>query len=157
MNELAKLGEIRELMHNIEEENFKKFDCIYEGIMKGELYFEIEDIIGLCKIFNDDFIEIHPHQYLKVHRMTYKTIERYGFTVGFKKFIEGLHEIIDNAEDQVEDYLNMLLSYDMQVISLFSEQLHECNEEFRSKIGEIVEELECYLPAIYKDKINIIL
>ncbi len=156
MSELAKLSEVREIMHKIEEEDFERFDCIYEDVMKGDLYFELEDIVGLCKIFNDEFTDINPHQYIKVHRMTFKTIERYGFNIGFEKFINGLYEIIDSAEEQVEDYLNMLLSYDMQVISLFSEQFHKCDGEFQNRIKEILEELECNLPVKYKDKINII-
>ena len=156
MSELVKLDEIKELMHKIEQEDFDRFDCIYEGVMKGELYLELKDIVGLCKIFIDEFSEIHPQQYIKVHRMTYKTIEKYGYNVGFEKFIKGLHEIIDSAEEQVEDYLNMLLSYDMQVISLFSEELHKCDREFKNRIHGILAELECNLPAKYKDKINII-
>jgi hypothetical protein len=156
MSELAKLSEVREIIHKIEEEDFERFDCIYEDVMKGDLYFQLEDIAGLFKIFNAEFMDIHPQQYVKVHRMTYKTIERYGFSIGFEEFIKGLYEIIDRAEEQVEDYLNMLLSYDIQVISLFSEQLHKCDSKFQDKVKEILEELECDLPAKYKDKIAII-
>lgn len=126
--------------HNFEEENFERFDYIYESVMKNEINeFESEDIIKLCEIFKTPFNDIHPHQYIKIQRITYHIINKIGIEAGFKKLILGLALI---PKKHVDEYLNMLLnSYSEKDIRIFKKVLDSSSTEIQNKIYAIFKEI----------------
>lgn len=90
--------------HHFEEENFEAFDDIYDAVRNDEIEVDANDIIELCRIFNTPFEEIHPHQYLKIQKITFYVIEKVGKEIGFDKFIQGLTKL---PRQHIDEYLKM--------------------------------------------------
>lgn len=107
--------------HNFDEENFEEFDDIYDAVMNDEMEVDEDDIIKLCKIFNTPFEEIHPHQYIKIQRITFYIIQKVGEEKGFDKLIQGLNGI---PKQYVNEYVKMLKNgYSKKDILLFEDIL----------------------------------
>ena len=95
-------SEVDYVAHHFDEESFERFEDIYELASEGKVCFLLEDITELCKIFAKEFEALKPHQYVKIRRMTYWTINRYGLEIGFQKLLDGLFYIIDYNETETE-------------------------------------------------------
>lgn len=120
--------------HNYEEENFEEFDEIYDAVMKDEVEVSEEDIVKLCKIFCKPFDEVHPHQYIKIQRITFYVIRKVGEETGFDKLIQGLLKI---PKQHIDEYLNMLKnSYSEKEICLFQNLLKKYLDETAKYIYE---------------------
>ena len=120
--------------HNYEEENFEEFDEIYDAVMKDEFEVSKEDIIKLCEIFSKPFDEVHPHQYIKIQRITFYVIRKVGEETGFDKLIQGLLKI---PKQHIDEYLNMLKnSYWEKEIYLFQNLLKKYSNETAKYIYE---------------------
>ena len=151
---MIKASEVDYVAHHFDEESFERFEEIYELASEGKVCFLLEDITELCKIFAKEFEALKPHQYVKIRRMTYWTINRYGLEIGFQKLLDGLFYIIDYNETETEGYLNMLLSsYNEEAICIFSKKLLGYDLEFRKKIYQLLRGLETGLKRVgYKAK-----
>lgn len=122
--------------HNYEEENFEEFDDIYDAVMNNEVEVNEDDIVKLCKIFSEPFKEIHPHQYIKIQRITFYVIRKVGEEKGFDKLIQGLMEI---PRQYIDEYLKMLKnSYSQKEICLFQNLLKEYSNESANYIFEVI-------------------
>ena len=137
-NMKLKVEELDFNAHNFDEENFEEFDDIYDAVMRDEMEVDEKDIIKLCKIFNTPFEEIHPHQYIKIQRITFYVIKKVGEEKGFENLIEGLTEI---PKQYVDEYIKMLKnSYSQKDILLFENILKKHPQKNMHYIIEILEE-----------------
>lgn len=106
-------------MHHFEEENFLKFDELYDTLKAEKSPVEENAVYDLVKSFDVEFDEIHPHQYIKAQKMTFILIERMGFEEGFSQFIDALNDL--ENERYIYEYMKMLLySYDEDKLELFN-------------------------------------
>jgi len=118
--------------HDVEMESFEEFDDIYDAVMRREVEVESGDIIKLCNIFLTPFKEIHPHQYIKICKITFYVIDRIGVETGFALLVQGLKNM---PENHMVDYLKMLKnSYNEQEVRLFVECLKKLPEAERKDV-----------------------
>lgn len=118
--------------HDIEMESFEEFDDIYDAVMRKEVEVEPEDIIKLCNIFLTPFKEIHPHQYIKICKITFYVIDKIGVKEGFALLVQGLKNM---PENHVMDYVKMLkCSYSEQEVTLFKECLKKLSKTEQESI-----------------------
>lgn len=144
---------ISELYKSLEEVDFEKFDVIFESVSKGDVIFSLEDIVSLCKIFTYKFEDMEPHQEIKITKMTFMTIDRYGLNNGLKMLINGLDEIykigvvdtqIDeldyNYEDYMDEFIGMFVnSYKKEDMILFGQLISAYpSEKLKLKLLELL-------------------
>ena len=151
---IVKAKEVDYVAHHFDEDSFERFEEIYDMVSEGKAYFLLDDITELCRIFEKEFEELEPHQYVKIRKMTYRMIDKYGIEIGFKKLLDGLFCIVDYNRIETKGYLNMLLSsYNEEEIRIFSKELLEYDLKFRKKIYQLLKELEVNLKSVgYKAK-----
>lgn len=144
---------INELYKSLEELDFEKFDEIYEGIREGEIIFDIQNIVSLCKIFTCKFKDMEPDQEIKTYSMTFLTIDRYGLENGLKLLIEGLDEIYKKSlvdtqvnkldfdyDDYIDEYIGMFVnSYEEGDMILFGQLISAYpSEKLKMKLLELL-------------------
>lgn len=127
-------------MHHFEEENFIKFDELYDNLKAEKSPVEEKAVYDLVKSFDLEFDQIHPHQYVKAQKMTFILIERMGFDAGFSEFIDALNDL--ENERYVYEYMKMLLySYDEDKLELFNSLMlskPDCSK-IRNAIDQVLE------------------
>jgi len=107
-------------MHHFEEENFDRFDELYNEVSSGDFTVEEDAVIRMCRSFKKPFDQIHPHQYEKAVEMTYLMIDKIGPEEGFRQLAEGLSELGEAEKDHVYLYVQMLMfSYGKSDLELF--------------------------------------
>ena len=132
-----KVEELNFNAHNFEEENFEEFDDIYDAVMNNEMEVDENDIIKLCRIFYTPFQEIHPHQYIKIQRITFYVIRKVGKEKGFENLIHGL---IEMPNQYVDEYLKMFKnSYSQKDIMLFKTILKKYSKKNIAYIVDVLE------------------
>ena len=95
-------------MHHFEEENFERFDELYDEVRAGNLSTEEDAVKKLCLSFAEEFQQIHPHQYVKAVKITFMIIQRMGTEEGFRQLAEGLCGLPAEKESHVHEYIKCL-------------------------------------------------
>ena len=125
-------------MHHFEEENFEKFDELYDNLKAEKSPVEEKAVYNLVKSFDVEFDQIHPHQYIKAQKMTFILIERMGYEAGFSEFIDALNDI--NDERYIYEYMKMFIySYEEDILELFKRLM--LTKDDCSKIQAVIDRL----------------
>ena len=96
-------------MQHFEEENFERFDEIYDEVRAGNFTVEDDAVVRLCRSFMEPFDQLHPHQYVKAVKITYNIINKLGLEEGFSQLVEGLSELRETEKEYVLLYMKMLM------------------------------------------------
>lgn len=140
------------------DEAFEDFDELYEQVTNNEVTFRLSDIEKLCLIFRENIKYMEPHQFVKIRKMTYITINRYGVNDGFKELVKGINQIIDFNLTETRGYLNMLMNgYNDNEIKVFADILTNYSKPFIEKICKLIVDMKNQQPQYYEKKGSIIL
>ena len=111
-------------MHHFEEENFERFDELYDEVCSGNFTAEKDAVKRLCGTFEEEFGQIHPHQYHKAVSMTFMIADKLGREEGYRQLAEGLCSLGENKSSYVYEYISMLFySYKKADLEIFKECL----------------------------------
>lgn len=159
MKEVIKFDSLLNCIGKLDtEEGFEKFDEIYDAIKDGSSIFKMEDIKELCLILRKPSENMEPHQFIKIEKMTYLTINEYGIEGGFKELLEGLMLLVDYNPIETQGYLNMLMnSYSDEEISIFSKIAQSYPSKFKEKISKLIIDLMESKPQVYENKVKAVL
>lgn len=127
-------------MHHFEEENFERFDELYDDVRSGNFTAEKDAVKRLCRTFETEFGQIHPHQYHKAVSMTFMIADRMGIEEGFRQLAEGLCGLGEDKGSYVYEYISMLFySYQKADLEIFRENLdrQEQNENVWKQIKKL--------------------